>query len=252
MSKKAFSRFFHLIVIAFLNPCDALVARSGSNNGYTVAVVGGGVGGLATASRIASSPDLPLSAKVILVEKNSSEKKMIGGRCGSFYRNTEEGTFRHERGPSLLLLKDVYLELFSDCGRNAKEFGLDMVQCAPAYQVVFEDGESIMLGFPQGGDENVQAMEKKSREQMNSFETDGASKWDEYMTSTSAFLDCGLPNFIEERLDLASFPSFIIEALKGGLKVSNKDFLMDRSSNSKVFFLTIPVFHFIPPQRHGH
>lgn len=209
--------FVVYLTLSSLESCHAL-GSTFSNNDFTVAVVGGGVGGLATAARIASSPGLPASTKIVLLEKNAREEKMIGGRCGSFYRNTALGSFRHERGPSLLLLKDVYLELFSDCGKNAKEFGLEMVQCAPAYQVVFEDGDNIMLGFPQNVDENLKSAEKESRNKMDSFESSGAKKWDDYMQSTQAFLDCGLPNFIEERLDLASFPSFILEALKDGLK----------------------------------
>ncbi len=183
----------------------------------TIAVVGGGVGGLAAAARIASSPDLPPSSRVILLEKNS--KDMVGGRCGSFHVDVDGlGAFRHERGPSLLLLKDVYLDLFRDCGKSAQQYGLDMVQCKPAYQCVFEDGDSIMLGFPSSQDKDLQHLEKISREQMNGMEPDGAEKWDEYMQSSAAFLDCGLPNFIEERIELQPFPAFVNEAVKGGFK----------------------------------
>ena len=78
-----------------------------------VVVVGGGVGGLAVASRLASSfsSSETENVQVILLEKNSRET--VGGRCGSFEVNVPQfGTFRHERGPSLLLLKDVYQDLF--------------------------------------------------------------------------------------------------------------------------------------------
>ena len=222
-----------LLLQSHFNPCYGFAAEKGQ----TVAIVGAGIGGLGTAARIASSPDLPSSTKVILIEKN--EKEMVGGRCGSFYRNVPgKGAFRHERGPSLLLLKDVYLELFKDCGRDAKDFGLEMKQCAPAYQVVFEDGESINLGFPSNGnfdnEEALRAEELQSRKQMDALEVDGATKWDEYMQSTQAFLDCGLPNFIEERLDLISFPSFIKEAVKDGFKVraSSKSIIHYSEENS--------------------
>jgi len=47
---------------------------------------------------------------------------------------------------------------------------------------------------------------------------DGATKWDSYMRATAAFLDCGLPNFIEEKLDLVTLPAFILEAVKNGGK----------------------------------
>ena len=211
---------FALVLVGQVDFSDGFSAATISNNSSpkTIAVVGGGVGGLATAARIASSNDLPPSTKIILLEKNS--KDMVGGRCGSFNVDIDgKGTFRHERGPSLLLLKDVYLDLFKECGgRDSKDFGLEIDQCKPAYQCVFEDGESIMLGFPANDEKELQAMEKKTRDQMNSLEPQGSEKWDNYMKSTAAFLDCGLPNFIEERLAIAPFPSFINEAVKGNFK----------------------------------
>ncbi|GAX20658.1 hypothetical protein FisN_32Hh044 [Fistulifera solaris] len=48
---------------------------------------------------------------------------------------------------------------------------------------------------------------------MDTFESNGSKKWDEYMDICEAFLDCGLPNFIEERLDLSSLPKFLSAAL---------------------------------------
>jgi phytoene dehydrogenase-like protein len=199
-----------------------------------VVVVGGGVGGLAVASRIASS----FSCQVTIVEKNSH----IGGRCGSFETTIPNvGTFRHERGPSLLLLPDVYRDVFRECSDSEpEEYGLHMIQCIPAYQVVFEDGDSIDVGFPRGADDAMSAHEVKSREIMDSYETDGSKKWDEYMRATSAFLDCGLPNFIEERLDLLSFPNFLKEALRDFGKV--RHWLVDVLSRYRVRFeLTITM-----------
>jgi phytoene dehydrogenase-like protein len=90
-----------------------------------------------------------------------------------------------------------------------------MTQCAPAYQVIFEDGDCIELGFPTG---TMNERNQQSRLKMNSYEPNGAIKWDDYMRTMAAYLDCGLPNFIEERLDLASFPAFVIEALRDGAR----------------------------------
>jgi len=203
-------------------------------------IVGGGVGGLAVAARLASSiREAQENWEVVLLEKNAED--MVGGRCGSFDLNvSDHGTFRHERGPSLLLLKKEYEELFESCNPQllkdstsaskpvSEQFGLKIEQCLPAYQVVFDDGDRIDLGFPDGGlhideetKEILKMLKKKSVEKMNLIETDGAVKWDAYMKATSAFLDCGLPNFIEERLDLLSFPAFIVEALRDGGIVSN-------------------------------
>ena len=49
---------------------------------------------------------------------------------------------------------------------------------------------------------------------MDTYEVDGSKKWDDYMTITSAYLNAGLPNFIEERLDLTTLPEFLIQSLK--------------------------------------
>jgi phytoene desaturase (3,4-didehydrolycopene-forming) len=184
--------------------CEAQLTR--------VIVVGGGVGGLAIASRIASSTP----CEVTLLEKNSQ----VGGRCGSFDVDIPSvGTFRHEKGPSLLLLPHIYNEIFDDCGLGSSEdYGLVLKQCVPAYRVVFDDGESIDLGFPRttSGDLNgfFRELEAESRKRMDSFEKDGAKKWEEYMKACEAFLDCGLPNFIEEQFNLTSFSPFIRESLR--------------------------------------
>ena len=80
------------------------------NDRPSVAIVGGGVGGLAIACRISAAAP---SCKVTLFEKNQD----VGGRCGSFDVIVPgAGTFRHERGPSLLLLPDVYKQVFTDTG----------------------------------------------------------------------------------------------------------------------------------------
>lgn len=201
------------VLLLLVHGCHSL-STNNSPTTKTVVVVGGGVGGLATAARIASSTSS--NTKVLILEKNS----VVGGRCGSFTVSTPKGDFRHERGPSLLLLKDVYLDLFTECSsdkKDASDYGLEMKQCSPAYQVVFDDGECIDLGFP-ATDSSVAAAETKSRLQMDSYEPNGAIKWDEYMQIMAAYLDCGLPNFIEERLELTSFPAFLYEALRDRAK----------------------------------
>jgi len=205
-------------------------SSSSSTQQQRVVVVGGGVGGLVIASRIASAAakgSLNNDVEVTILEKNDE----LGGRCGSFDvvipaagQQQQGGTFRHERGPSLLLLPDVYRQVFTDCspeGQTMEDFGLQIKQCVPAYKVIFDDGDSIDLGFPSLSSSSsaddatmIPTLERQSRETMNRFEVNGATKWDEYMRACEAFLDCGLPNFIEERLDLVSFPAFLREALR--------------------------------------
>ncbi len=184
-----------------------------------VVVVGGGVGGLAVAARIAASNK---ACNVTILEKND----LVGGRCGSVdILLRGKGTFRHDRGPSLLLLPNVYQDLFRECGTSSDKYGLVIRPCQPAYQVVFDAGDRIDLGFPKQpsiDSDDAAAMrdlEAISRQKMDSFEPKGSRKLDDYMRAMSAFLDCGLPNFIEERFDLSTFPAFLREALRDFGKV---------------------------------
>lgn len=202
-------------------------------NNKTVVIVGAGVGGLAVASRLASSLSkirqengYRSNTRVVVLEKNGEEWN--GGRCGSFNIDVDGfGSFRHERGPSLLLLKDEYLKLFTDClDKRAEDYGLDMVPCAPAYQVVFDDGDRIHLGFPKIMENQsyvnstlISILQERSRQRMNDLEDNGFAKWEEYLRITDAYLNCGLPNFIEQKLDLSSFPAFLHESFRDGAKV---------------------------------
>mmetsp|Transcript_437 Transcript_437/g.629 ORF Transcript_437/g.629 Transcript_437/m.629 type:complete len:600 (-) Transcript_437:122-1921(-) len=198
----ALNKYSFILVLFLINTSRALSGVKPPR----IVIVGGGVGGLATAARIASSS---VDCEVIILEKNTC----VGGRCASFNVETVHGVFRHERGPSLLLLKEIYSNLFLDCSnKKAEDYGLSLTQCIPAYQVVFDDGDCIELGFPER--KSSSAAEQSSRHKMEEYEVGGASKWDEYMQATSAFLDCGLPNFIEESFSLSTFPAFLREALR--------------------------------------
>jgi phytoene desaturase (3,4-didehydrolycopene-forming) len=150
-----------------------------------------------------------------LLEKNADP----GGRCGSFAvdvpdpRDLTPCRFRHERGPSLLLLPHLYEQLFHEvAGTTAAAYGLTMRPCVPAYTVVFEDGASVAVGFPKSEPESLGYQE--SRHTMNRWEDGGADQWDAYLDVCRAYLQCGLPNFIEERLDLGSLPAFVQAATR--------------------------------------
>ena len=224
---------------------DDITDISSSTHRPRIIIIGAGVGGLATAARIASQ--VP-TAELTVLEKNGRDK--VGGRCGSFTVNNIDGvvgSFRHERGPSLLLLKEEYEQLFAECcppttttsttttttaessksqsWTASQDYGLTIKQCIPAYQVVFDDGDTITLGFPRSkctsttsltvdDIKQIQILEQQSIAKFNSLETDGFMKWTDYLDTCSAYLDCGLPNFIENKLHLPSFPSFLYESLR--------------------------------------
>lgn len=212
---------------------------------FNIVIVGGGVGGLSIASRIASqllreniSNNNNRQFQITVLEKNDH----VGGRCGSFNttmlisnnqtkvvtdneynnNNTEEDneqkvlTFRHERGPSLLLLPNTYRELFQETtGNTCEYYGLHIKLCTPAYRVIFDDGDSIDVGFSRDTNNTVISIEEmKSRNKMDQYEMHGSKKWDEYMKLCQIYLNAGLLNFIEEQFDIQSLIIFMIEILK--------------------------------------
>ena len=202
-----------LLLVGFPLHAAALSSSSvgGGNQNRVVVIVGAGVGGLATAARLGSQED---TTTVHIVEKNA----VPGGRCGSFWHHHQNELYRHERGPSLLLLPKVYEQLFQDvAGMSCSEFGLQIEPCVPAYQAIFEDGDTVQLGFPasapsspgDGDDDNLHRMREEAKRTLDRWEENGAAKWDEYLSICQTYLDAGFPNFIEERLELTSLPKFV-------------------------------------------
>ncbi|OZJ06681.1 hypothetical protein BZG36_00431 [Bifiguratus adelaidae] len=96
-----------------------------------VVVVGAGVGGVATAARLASQ-----GIKVTVVEKND----FVGGRCSLLYQDGH----RFDQGPSLYLMPKIFKETFDDLGHNIEDH-IDLLKCERNYRVHFHDGDSIQL-----------------------------------------------------------------------------------------------------------
>lgn len=94
-----------------------------------VAVVGAGIGGLAAAIRLRC-----MGFDVEVFEKNTQP----GGRVGRL----EGSGFTFDTGPTLLLMTDVYRDLFAAAGRKLDE-ELDLIQLDPNYRVHFGDGDSM-------------------------------------------------------------------------------------------------------------
>jgi phytoene desaturase len=87
-------------------------------------VIGGGIGGLATAALLARD-----GHEVVLLEKNAA----VGGRAGSWERDG----FRFDTGPSWYLMPEVFDHFFKLLGTTAAE-QLDLVQLDPGYRVFAE------------------------------------------------------------------------------------------------------------------
>ncbi|WP_410599728.1 phytoene desaturase family protein [Amycolatopsis sp. lyj-90] len=96
-----------------------------------VVVVGGGMGGLAAAARLAAG-----GHTVTVLERASR----CGGKLGTFSRDG----FTFDTGPSLLTLPGVYRELFAATGADLDEV-VDIVPVDPACRYRFADGTELAM-----------------------------------------------------------------------------------------------------------
>ncbi|HEX8685066.1 MAG TPA: FAD-dependent oxidoreductase, partial [Pyrinomonadaceae bacterium] len=97
-----------------------------ANKGRRAVVVGGGLGGLATAVRLAA-----VGWDVEVCESGPR----LGGKMNSF----ERGGFRFDTGPSLITMPWVFEELFAAAGSRLSEH----VKLAPVHALAdyaFDDG----------------------------------------------------------------------------------------------------------------
>ncbi|MFC2031210.1 phytoene desaturase family protein, partial [Chloroflexota bacterium] len=97
----------------------------------TALVIGAGMGGIATAARLARH-----GYRVTVVEKG----KRAGGRCDHFLKDGHH----FDTGPTLFLMPELYAAAFADLGERLEDH-LDLRRIDPTYQVHFGDGLSLAL-----------------------------------------------------------------------------------------------------------
>jgi phytoene desaturase len=96
-----------------------------------VLIVGAGLGGLAAAARLARA-----GFRVKVVEKENA----VGGRCGRL----QDGPFRWDIGPTILLFPEVLRDHFRACGEDPAQ-SLDLLPCDPNYRIHFPGGSSLTM-----------------------------------------------------------------------------------------------------------
>jgi phytoene desaturase len=97
----------------------------------TALVIGAGIGGIATAARLAKN-----GYAVTVLEKNDSP----GGRCNQIVRDGH----RFDIGPTLFLMPEVWEETFSALGKRMTNH-LDLRRIDPTYKIRFDDGLQLEL-----------------------------------------------------------------------------------------------------------
>ena len=97
----------------------------------TAIVIGAGIGGIATAARLAKN-----GYEVTVLEKEPTP----GGRCNQIIRDGH----RFDIGPTLFLMPEIWEETFASLGEKMSDH-LDLIRIDPTYKVYFEDGLQLQL-----------------------------------------------------------------------------------------------------------
>ena len=125
-----------------------------------VVIVGAGVGGLATACRLAKD-----GYSVEVYEKLSS----CGGRCNII----EDRGYKFDTGPSFVLMPDFFEEVFSYCGRRIKNY-LDLRIIDPSYKIFYADGENF----------TVYRNSQRTKEELERLENGSSAKFNKFFQET--------------------------------------------------------------------
>lgn len=119
-------------------------------------VVGAGVGGLATAIRLATA-----GHDVVVLERNP----MVGGKLATL----EEGGYTFDLGPSLLTLPQVYDDLFRLAGTSLAD-EVELVRLDPQFRYRWPNGST--LDIPDG--------DAALRAALDAFSPGAAAAWDRF------------------------------------------------------------------------
>jgi phytoene desaturase len=96
-----------------------------------IGVVGGGLGGLASACVLAAR-----GYRVVLFEKSA----WLGGKAAVL----EDNGFRFDMGPTILTLPSVLRRIFTEAGQSLED-ALALVPCDPQWRSFFPDGSTLDL-----------------------------------------------------------------------------------------------------------
>lgn len=124
-----------------------------------IAVIGGGVSGLAAASRLSAN-----GHQVDIYEKN----KQIGGRMNQI----KQDGFTFDMGPTIVMMPEVYRDVFNYAQKNMNNY-LEIKQLSHIYDVYFSESDQIRVptDLAQLRD-MLEAIEPNSTHSFMSFLTD--------------------------------------------------------------------------------
>lgn len=141
----------------------------------SIVVVGAGLGGLATALRLAH-----LGHQVTVLEKTDQ----VGGRNREFH----VGACAFDGGPTLLMMLDPFRKLFADVGERLEDH-LSISLCDPSYRVFYADGSRI---------EGTPNMARMVDQIMRLSGPEDARAYPRMLGDLAALYEASIPNFVEK------------------------------------------------------
>ncbi|QTH43884.1 phytoene desaturase [Cohnella sp. LGH] len=123
--------------------------------GKKVIVIGAGVAGLATAIRLQHA-----GYQVEIYEKES----LPGGKMNRI----ETGGYKFDLGPTIVMMPELYREIFELCGRNPDDY-IPMERLDPMYRVYYSDIPDAPYDISSDLVELAKTIEKISEEDMEGF-----------------------------------------------------------------------------------
>ena len=146
--------------------------RPADDQERTVVIVGGGIGGLATACYLADA-----GYAVTVVEKNDQ----LGGRASRL----EVGGFRFDMGPSWYLMPDVFERFFGQFDRHPADY-YALERLDPHYRVFWKDGDRM----------DVRADREHAKGRFESYESGAAEAFERYLAKAEETYEVGMEHFV--------------------------------------------------------
>jgi phytoene desaturase len=147
----------------------------------TAIVIGAGIGGIATAARLAKN-----GYDVTVLEKEGTP----GGRCNQIVKDGH----RFDIGPTLFLMPEIWEETFASLGEKMEDH-LDLRRIDPTYKVHFDDGLRLELTSNLGDmQKQLEAVEKTAFTGFLNYIAEGAKH---YKISVEKFVGRNFYNIFE-------------------------------------------------------
>ena len=162
----------------------------------SVVVIGGGVGGLATACYLADA-----GADVRVVEKN----EQLGGLASRL----EADGFRFDMGPSWYLMPDVFERFFADFDRTPSEY-YELTHLDPHYRIFFKDDDRV----------DITPDLERTKAVFEGYESGAGETLERYLGTSRENYEVGMKHFVyEDRTRLRDFLDLDVARQARGLSL---------------------------------